>query len=440
MKRVLAVLVAVTVLMAGGSAVAAAAAPAAGMPSPPVAVTVVAGTTPDRAVLSWSPPSDAVATKVFGYSILRDGGDKHLDFWQSAGSPPSTVYRREFVNLYPSTTYTFALKSWSAAGGSAATKVSFTTASTVTGTTVFAVRNDGTLVAVPAGGGAATTVATGLGTSDLVTDGRAVFWADTAAHVVRRAVPGAAPTTVASGLTGPTDLAVDAAGTVWIADGRTVVAVSAAGARSVRYTSPTSVSDVTVTRSGTMTAGLATSSAVELPVATVTAAGQVSTRILQCGGYGYCSTLIASADNALWVRIAATGASGFSSWYRFAPGAVTPTGSIDGLGYYAVGLDAASTFRVAATDTFCTSIGENTGSCTPDRTVTRVLTFDAGGAPSATLAVSGLTLSPYGSEIATAASGAMFINAAQGLVRLARTGGAATALAAGVYRQVAVVG
>ncbi|MHB1584571.1 MAG: NHL repeat-containing protein, partial [Acidimicrobiales bacterium] len=80
---------------------------------------------------------------------------------------------------------------------------------------------NGRILKVPAGGGAQTTVASGLNTPEGVAVDAAgdVFIADTANNsVVEVPAGGGAQTTVASGLNTPEGVAVDAAGDVFIAD------------------------------------------------------------------------------------------------------------------------------------------------------------------------------------------------------------------------------
>lgn len=420
----------------------AATAPAWPKPTAPTAAAVVVGKTPSEATLTWSSPTSAGSKKVYGYSIVRDGGDKHLVFWKNAAASPKTGYSYSFVNLKPGTTYTFALKAWSDAGSSVAATVSYTTPGATSSATLVAVSGS-SLVSVPAAGGTPKTLVPNGNFGDLRTDGKgSVFWADPSAHtVVKLAAGSSTPTTVASGLVGPRAIAVDGAGTVYIADGPSLIKVTAAGTKSTLYQAASDITTVTVTPSGIVSAafGAFTNGTTET-VVTVTAGGAVSTRELDCSMYGYCTDLIAAADNALWVLIYATGASGYSAWYRLAPNAVTPADVVTGTAYYNVGLDAASTFYITQSATWCTSVGEGSGSCTPNYAVADILTVKADGSKGPTLSVSGLTTRGTGTQLVFDAAGSIYANAAQGLVKIAATGGAATVVATGSYTDLVLVG
>lgn len=441
MKRLFVFLCSVVLCLAW-AAPAQAAAPAWPKPTAPTAAAVVVGKTPSEATLTWSSPTSAGSKKVYGYSIVRDGGDKHLTFWQNAAPSPKTSYSYSFVNLKPATTYTFALKAWSDAGSSVAANVSYTTPGVTASATIYAVSGS-SLVSVPAAGGTPKTVVPSGNFTDLSTDGKgSVFWADPTAHTVYKLAAGSStPAKVASGLAGPRAIAVDAAGTVYIADGSNLIKVTASGTKSTLYQAASDLINVTVTPSGIVSAPFgAFVNGTNETVVTVTAAGAVSTRELQCEMVGYCADVLAAPDNALLLHVYATGGSGYSGYQWLAPNGVDPADIGDRLAYYAVGVDAAGTFLVAETAEFCTSPGENTGSCRPNLAVTDILTINADGSHGPTVPVSGFTLVPSGSDLVIDAAGTIYANAAEGLVRIAPTGGAAAVVASGNYADLVLVG
>lgn len=441
MKRVFVVLSSLVLCLAW-VAPAQAAAPAWPKPTAPTAAAVVVGKTPSEATLTWSSPTSAGSKKVYGYSIVRDGGDKHLVFWQNAAASPKTTYAYSFVNLKPATTYTFALKAWSDAGSSVAANVSYTTPGAASSATLFAVSGS-SLVSVPATGGTPKTVVSSGHFSDLSTDGKgSVFGADATAHtVVKLAAGSSTPTTVASGLAGPRSIAVDAAGTVYIADGPNLIKVTAAGTRSTLYTAAADLVNVTVTPSGIVSAPFgAFTNGTDETVVTVTAAGAVSTRELQCGMIGYCADLIAAPNNASLLHVYATGGSGYDGYDWLAPNGVDPTDIGDRLAYYAVGMDAAGTFYVAQSATWCTSPGEGSGTCRPDLSVPDIITVRNDGTKGPTLTVSGMTMLRGTTRLVVDVAGTIYANAAQGLVKVAPTGGAAAVVASGSYTDLVLAG
>jgi hypothetical protein len=301
----------------------------------------------------------------------------------------------------------------------------------------------GALVSVPAAGGRPKVLVSGADIKGLAADAAGnVYYADaTAMKVVKVAAGTGAVTTLASNLRTTRDIAVDSAGNVHFADGNKAYKVTPAGKRSTSYTAAADIVDLAVTPSGRLTLAYPSAGVFGVTLVTVTATGGVSSRELDCSQFGYCSELKVDSRGALWVLINASGASGYSEWHRVATTARTPSDLIKTrIGYYGVGLDGADTFYVAATKTFCTSIGQNTGGCTPDRRSTEILRITANGTFTSTLPVSGLTLSSQSSEIDVDSAGSIFITAENGLLKYAKAGGAPVVFAAGNYDQVVVVG
>lgn len=459
MKRLFVVVCALIVSLTW--AVPAQAAPSAKRtpPSAPTAVAAVAGKSSTQAVLSWSSPTDSGSRKVYGYSIVKEGGGSRTVYWQKADRQTVKSYSRTFSSLKPGLTYTFTVKAWSLAGSSPAAKAQFTTkqAPTVLVPTVYSVDTpSGSLVSFPVGGGASKVIFSGAAVSNLIADpmGNVFFLA--AGSVMKAPAGGGAVTTVAGGVTGA--LGVDDAGNVYGVSGLNVVRIAPSGQQSVIFTSASGVSDIAVTASGVVSVnqipdGFGTTTT----VATVPAGGGTAvTRTLFCGGYCL-GKMLGDDKGTLYLDVVATGASGFRFWNQLPAGATDITYPEIPLAEFSAAVAPSNLFYLLETTSTCVGPPvhpENPDQtpCVANRAVKQIETFAPSGAPAPTdgepasvsptsvVPVSGLVIPESGADIAVNAAGSVFVASAAGIARFAPSGGAPTLVAAGSYDQIVVVG
>jgi sugar lactone lactonase YvrE len=225
-------------------------------PSSPVTVTVepVAPSAPSgltarsaghgQITLSWNAPSANGGAPVTGYDVYQGTSPGQEGATPINASPLSTT-SDTVSGLNDGTPYYFTVTASNVAGASPGSNEASATPAAASGTTLSAsppatpdlfVADSGLgqVVEVPAGGGSQTPVGTGLSDpSDTAVDAAGdVFIADTGDNrVVEVPAGGGSQTRVGTGLSGPAGVAVDAAGDVFIADTRhnRVVEVPAGG-------------------------------------------------------------------------------------------------------------------------------------------------------------------------------------------------------------------
>ncbi|WP_111767685.1 hypothetical protein [Nakamurella deserti] len=441
MKRVLVLLCAVLMGLVWVAPAQAAAKPTWEKPTAPSAVVVAAGKTPAQAVLSWSSPAKAGSKKIYGYSIVKEGGGARSVYWQKADRNTSKGYVRTFANLKPGVRVSFTVKAWSLAGSSPAATVTYTPAAAASVPTVYSVDTAaGRLVAVPTTGGTPVTVFSAPDISGLVADasGNVYF---TAGGALKKVAAGGVVSTVATGVSG--DLDVDQAGNVYAVNGRDIVRISPAGKKTVVFTATEDVDHFTVTAAGAVTVKYVTES-VETTIVTIAPGEAPASRVVDCLAYCFGSGMLGDDAGTVYINVVATGASGFSWWPRLAAGATVVESVENSLVRFAAAVGPADRFYLLETTHLCVGPPHHPEDpnppCVDDDTVKQVEVINPDGTSAGAVPVSGLTLPGQGGDLAVDGKGAFYLASSNGLAGIPAAGGAATVLASGSFRDVVVVG
>jgi hypothetical protein len=440
MKRVFVLVCSVILSLAWVAPAQAAAKPAWVKPTAPTAVTVVAGKTAGQAVLSWSSPSTAGTKKIYGYSIVKDGGGARSVYWQKADRDTSKGYTRTFKNLKVGVATTFTVKAWSLAGSSPAATASYTAVPTPTVATVYSVDTaTSSVVAVPVSGGAPVTVFSAPDISGLIADssGNVYF---TAGGAIKKVAAGGAVSTLATGLGGELD--VDAAGNVYAVDGQNIVRVSPTGKKAVVFTATEGVDHFTVTAAGVVTVKYETDS-VQTTIVTIAPGEAPASRVVDCLAYCYGSGMLGDDAGTVYINVIATGASGFSWWPRLATDATVVESVQSGVVRFAVAVGPGDRFYQLETTSLCVGPPHHPENpnppCVDNDTVKQIRVINADGTSAGAVPVSGLSLS-QGGDLAVDSKGAFYLASPTGLAAIPAAGGAATVLATGSFNEVVVVG
>ncbi|MCW2810745.1 MAG: hypothetical protein JWP61_1203 [Friedmanniella sp.] len=290
---------------------------------------------------------------------------------------------------------------------------------------------DHTLVRLPLTGGTETVLVTGLTqVSDLATDpsGNAYLVDDGAVREV-------SPTGTSTALGAGRAVETDAAGNVYVLGTGGVTRRTPAGATTRVSSRPGDF--LAVQADGQVTVGEVNSINLTL---TTYGAGAPVTRVV--GTTGYATNLLDDDHGRFYTKVRATGGSGATWWSVINPGASDALSVSTRLAENGGTVGPDGRFFLAQSVSFCAGLGEQTGSCTPDRNVPELLSFPPSATTPATVPVTGLRTT-RDEQLHLAADRGGQVYAAQlgtdpGLLRFAAGGGAPTRLAQGTFGLLAV--
>jgi hypothetical protein len=295
---------------------------------------------------------------------------------------------------------------------------------------VFAVNTaNRSIVRVPVKGGRVTTVARHK-TAWTVNAAGDVYVVDSAAGTVTRTpADGSAPRRIGSGFTELMDVQLDEAGRVYVVDGSRVIRMSATGRSRKVVAQPVSPS-VFVRADGAVstTAGNGMETGLQLLTFPPGGGRPVSRTLAGQGKWGeyYPNRrgLIGDSAGNLFLQWISGGGSGFEWWFRVPAGSTNPTPLYTRDAYYAVAVDARSRFYLAQTATFCDSISEGEGTCTPDLEVDEILRYSRDGKPTS------IPIPPFSYERANGNSASTLAVDRRGRMFIAQATGPSTGLLA----------
>ena len=394
-RRMLILLASAGLALAGVSAPAHAVRPEAGsaaaqqVGTPPSAPRALATSSLDeRGVpggvlqVSWTRPAATGSARVKEYQVrIKPAPGAHQP---TPLVVPASRTRATFRHLESGTAYRVSVRAVSKAGRSPAATVRYVVPQRPRAW-VFALDTDhASIVRVPVNGGTVQTVARSR-TAWAVNAAGDVYVIDAASGTVTRTpADGSLPQQIGSGFTDLTDVQLDEAGRVYVVDGSRVVRMSSTGQDREVVAQPVSLS-VFVRADGAVstTAG----DGMDTPLQLVTypsGGGRPAARTLAGqGGWGEYypgrGRLIGDRAGNLFLAWISGGGSGFEWWFRVPAGAASLSATYTREAYYAVTVDPRDRFYLAQTATFCDSISESEGTCTPDLTVDEILRYDRDG-------------------------------------------------------------
>lgn len=290
---------------------------------------------------------------------------------------------------------------------------------------------------------------------------------DEADTLVRFPLTGGPATVALTGVTAPTDLAIDPAGNAYLANSGTVTKVPADGSTSstvgsgdgvetddagnlyvsgsggLKKTTPTGrTSTITTAGSpyfavaGDGTVKVLTSDRLITTISTY-AAGSGTPEVQTVTLRGLPREVLDDEQGNLYLLEAAVGGSGAFFWELIKAGSASPVYVNTRTAEYGAAVGPDGHFYLAQSATFCFANSEDRGTCTPDRQVADILRYPVGGGSPTSIPVTGLSTSRYvGLSLAVDESGSLYaalLGDKPGLLRYPATGGTPTRLADGRY-------
>jgi hypothetical protein len=346
-------------------------------PKAPTAVRVAAhGTT--AAQVSWAPPKKSrPSVTSFTVTVSPSTGLAH----HGVESVGSHTHAATVAGLKAGTTYSFAVRSASTKATSSPVTAKYTVpkaAAAPAGPSLFALSSAGSLVRFPLVNGTASSksVVVAANGAGYAADAHADAFVPSAGAIVEYPASGASKT-LASGLHLTADLHADARGDLFWFDSVTGnVDELAAGAKTATavIAAPASTSvppQLAVGSDGTVSAVSDTDQGVV--ITTRKPCGTVSTRTIADTDYLYPVAAVADGSGTVYLALQTSGASGSLFWAGVAAGSWTLTG-IDPHEAYDYAAVNATTFSLLQSNGWCAGASEGMGTCTPDRSVTQLLT------------------------------------------------------------------
>lgn len=399
-------------------------------PSAPRDLTVSSTGSPVGSVrLSWNPPASVGGSMVRGYRItwVQQPKDAPTRLRIVSSRTRSVV----LTALKPGATYLAQVAAYNRFGRGTWSKVTFNVPSTAAhADQLFAVdAKAATLVQFPLTGGPATVALTGVtAPTDLAIDPAGNAYLANNGTVTEVPVDGSTSRTVGSG----DGVETDDAGNLYVS-----------GSGGVKKTTPTGrTSAITTTDAryfavaGDGTVKVLTSDGLIATISTYTAGA--STPVVQTVTLRGLPRRVLDDDRGnLYLLEAAVGGSGASFWELIKAGSTSPEYLNTRIAEHGGAVGPDGHFYLAQSATFCFANSEDQGTCTPDRHVADILRYPVGGGTPTSIPVTGLSTSRYvGLSLAVDESGSLYaalLGDQPGLLRYPATGGTPTRLADGQY-------
>lgn len=384
---------------------------------------VTATATADTATVTWTAP----ATHLLGYRVS----------WSTGTTAPQstrvTTTTATISGLAPDTTYTISVAAYDRAGrlGRSATATVRTAGPAHVASAYALDIATGSIVSVPLTGGPPTVVAPDMAkAAELIATSRGL--------IVRRGrevllVSGSTTTALYTSAAAISDVDVDAAGNVYALTSDGIVRVAADGSTTTLSQPATAMA---VSPSGVVYAGTQVSSGSSY---SFTQLGGAS-RTVTTGGY--LREMAADDAGNLFLRVDATGGSGFGAWYALSATGTTTTKLYTHMAEYLANDNVSAGMPIGETVSICFANSEDRGTCTVDRSVPTIITWSGTGAQVSSVSVSGLVRRRHAvAPLAVAQDGtivAATTSATPALVTYPAAGGEPIVLATGTFDLVTV--
>ncbi|WP_267420046.1 MULTISPECIES: fibronectin type III domain-containing protein [unclassified Curtobacterium] len=453
MYRVVLTAAAVAGLVLGGAVPAHAAPP----PAPGAPIAVQASGSAATADITWRAPTGKA--KVTGYTVTISPAERQPH--HGVDHLPASARKDDFGALTPGTTYTFAVRAVAGRTSSAAATVQYTpTRPTAQRQSLFALTATGAVLRYPT---------TGVGDATTVTTAGAGFTANRRGDVfvpsadltsiVAYPADGSPARTVATGLQLTADLRSDDAGNLyWRTPGGSIGTVPAAQTLGTAPGTGTSTTPTGISGPGTAanpmwavggdgTLAFVSGTLGRIDVGT-TKGSEVTSRTLVESSTSYVgnpSAILIGPGGDLYLNERPSGGAGAWQWFLLKAGATKQVTIEPRIAFQYAAVNSSAFFLLQSKE-WCTAPAESSVSqvgCHVDRSIPDVLKITAGGAAT-TAPVTGVTAGSRGPWIGAAdTAGDVFFNVdtgpTPGLWRVPAGGGAAQQLNSGQISRLLVI-